>query len=106
VPFDVLDHEVGTRIVSDRKPVERVREIAAEQGSLARMDQLPDPEGPAQHAEVRVHAHDDHIIDVALLEHVEHFLAVVADGVFASDFNRGDLACGASRARRRPGDPR
>ena len=93
--LDVLDHQVGPGKVADLRPASRivhgVGQVAHEDDVLAGLGQIAKSEGPAQHAHVRMDAHQDDVPDAALLQEVPDLDARVTDRVCLCNPDRLDL---------------
>ena len=74
VSLDVLDDQIGTGEVADerrfRGVIHRVGHVANEHDIQPLLRQLANRERPAEHAHVRVNAHDRDVLDAALLHEV------------------------------------
>jgi hypothetical protein len=83
VSFDVLDYDPGTVFMCTGQPMKRVREVAAQDRTLAEVHKLPYSERTAQDADIGVDTHDKDVVDPPGGEKVEHLLTIIADGVQA-----------------------
>ncbi len=95
VPLDVAHHEIDSREVihlgRHGRIVHRIGQVAHQHDVLAEPREVAQPEGPAEHAHVRVHTHQDDVLDLPLFEQVPYLDAGVADGVTVPDLDRVDL---------------
>ena len=95
VLLDVLDDPVGPLEVADIGPlprvVHRVGQVADQDDVLAGPGQVPQAERPAEHAHIRMNAHEHDVGDPAALEQVPDLDARVADRVLVVDLDGGDL---------------
>ena len=96
VLLDVFHDQFGPADVGNLgrhlRVVHAVGHVAHQHDVESLPHQLANPERPAEDAHVRVHAHDDHVLDPPLPHQVVS-LGAVGDRVARHDFQRGDLPC-------------
>ena len=92
----MFDDEIGAREVTDVRPasgvVHGVGQVAHENDVLAVFRHLTQAEGASQNTHVGVHSDEEHILDLAVLEHIPDFNAVVADRILVVYLDNIDLA--------------
>jgi len=94
MPLDVLNDQLGAAEMTHLRlllgVVHRVGHVPHQHDVLSLIHHLADAEWPAQHAHIRMHAHQDHVLDAALLEQVVG-LGAVGDRVPCGDLQGLDL---------------
>ena len=81
VSLDTRDHILVAPKMAARISVIGIRQVATEHGPLLPVHQLPDAVWATENASVEVYAHDDHVIDAAVLQQGQQLFTVVGNGV-------------------------
>lgn len=68
--------------------VKRVREVAAENGALAKTNQLTNSKRPTQHADVRVNAHHQNVENASFVEEIQDLLAIIGHSINRRDIDQ------------------
>ena len=91
----VLDDPVRALEMADVGPAPRVvhgvGQVADEDHLLAMASKLPQPERPAEHAHVRMHAHEHDMGDSPAFQQVPDLDPRVADRILVANLDGGDL---------------
>src|SRR5205814_3345025 len=89
--LDVLDDQLGAARVTDERArariVHGIGQVARQHHLKSQPCHLPNAEGSVENADVRVHAHQDHVGDAFLPEEVVDLLSVFAYAIEADDID-------------------